>query len=432
MRLLIIMMMLGLTFYKAYPQQNNFLTWESLIGYFDFNGNYFDRTDDTRLIVHSNTQFDYGICGKSIFFNGADAYLTLPDEFRFPPQQNISLSFWIKTKQTDRFHLIEQRTGDWNSDAHNMGIYFNSPSGKSDMIYFHYPNFNEEHDYSSLKVNNHKLHNGEWHHLVFVKDVENALMQIYFNTRLIAERDIIDRDFMVNGELIFGKSYKNEHFFKGHLDNLSFFQEALTSEQVKEIYHFCDETDDPILASDLSSYDTLSQEVQENKILDELTIDNLEEGQLIQIKELYFDADQSEITPNSIGVLREIFIFLVKNPGVKVEIGGHTNSQPSHEYCDSLSMLRAESVAYFLTDRGIPKERIQAKGYGKRQPIARNDTKAGRQKNQRVELKILEIEKHSNLSKSKTLDQVKSIATQFWFNILETSENVKEKIKKKD
>ncbi len=59
--------------------------------------------------------------------------------------------------------------------------------------------------------------------------------------------------------------------------------------------------------------------------------------------------------------------------------------------CDRLSSARAASVADYLNDKGIDRGRIASKGYGKREPIATNSTVVGRRKNQRVELKVLEI-----------------------------------------
>ena len=61
--------------------------------------------------------------------------------------------------------------------------------------------------------------------------------------------------------------------------------------------------------------------------------------------------------------------------------------------CDKLSNDRAKVVAEYLTDKGIPDERLTYKGYGKRRSIASNLTKEGRKKNQRVEIKILSIGK---------------------------------------
>ena len=125
------------------------------------------------------------------------------------------------------------------------------------------------------------------------------------------------------------------------------------------------------------------------KILQELEREKLKEGQTIRIDQLYFAADSSAISSNSSEVLEEIYDFLASNPEVVVEIGGHTNGIPSHDYCDRLSTERAKAVVDYLTEKGIPHKRLEYKGYGKRKPVDTNKTSIGRKKNQRVEIKIL-------------------------------------------
>lgn len=129
----------------------------------------------------------------------------------------------------------------------------------------------------------------------------------------------------------------------------------------------------------------------ENKILKDLDKDKIKLGQIIKIEKLYFKSDSSNIDSSSYAVLEEVYDFLVKNPKIKIEIGGHTNSQPTHEYCDKLSASRARSVREYIIKKGITDDRIISKGYGKRQPIATNDTKAGKALNQRVEIKIISV-----------------------------------------
>ena len=114
-------------------------------------------------------------------------------------------------------------------------------------------------------------------------------------------------------------------------------------------------------------------------------------GQTLRVEELYFDADSTDIRPESAPMLDEVYSFLANNNNIVIEIGGHTNGLPEHEYCDRLSTARAKSVADYLYSKGIPTTRIAYKGYGKRQPVASNATVEGRRKNQRVEIKILEI-----------------------------------------
>jgi outer membrane protein OmpA-like peptidoglycan-associated protein len=127
------------------------------------------------------------------------------------------------------------------------------------------------------------------------------------------------------------------------------------------------------------------------KVLKTLDAATLAVGQTLRIDQLSFDADSTNINDQSKEVLDEVYTFLRSNDRIVVEIGGHTNGLPEHDYCDKLSSSRAESVANYLYDKGIHKGRIAYKGYGKRQPIATNSTVAGRKKNQRVELKVLEI-----------------------------------------
>ncbi len=125
------------------------------------------------------------------------------------------------------------------------------------------------------------------------------------------------------------------------------------------------------------------------KILGDLDRSKLQKGQTIRIDQLYFKADSSSMTEASLPVLYEIYEFMEANSDVVVEIGGHTNGIPDHEYCDRLSTERAKAVADFLAEKGIPRDRLQFKGYGKRVPVDTNKTTVGRKKNQRVEIKIL-------------------------------------------
>ena len=122
----------------------------------------------------------------------------------------------------------------------------------------------------------------------------------------------------------------------------------------------------------------------------------LQEGQLIRINRLYFDADTFNIKPESHENLDLIAYFLIDNPEFTVEIGGHTNDLPSEEYCKKLSRERARSVTQFLIARGVDPARLSYRGYGKSKPIATNKTAIGRRMNQRVEIKILGMDENGH------------------------------------
>ena len=73
------------------------------------------------------------------------------------------------------------------------------------------------------------------------------------------------------------------------------------------------------------------------------------------------------------------------NAAVKLEVGGHTDSDGDAARNQSLSQVRAEAVRKVLVDQGIDGARLTAKGYGSTKPIAKNDSPEGKANNRRVE-----------------------------------------------
>lgn len=129
--------------------------------------------------------------------------------------------------------------------------------------------------------------------------------------------------------------------------------------------------------------------VVENADFSKITRADVKKGQTLRMENILFEVDRSVIAKESYGPLNELVKFLQENPDIVIEIGGHTNGLCSDSFCDQLSTARAKVVSEYLAQRGISRNRLQYKGYGKRQPIAGNDTLEGRRKNQRVEVKIL-------------------------------------------
>jgi outer membrane protein OmpA-like peptidoglycan-associated protein len=144
-----------------------------------------------------------------------------------------------------------------------------------------------------------------------------------------------------------------------------------------------------ITVSDANGCEEVVKVETKTRINPELASGSLRSGQLIKLEKIYFQADSTNMDPESIPTVEELYEFLVDNPGITIEVGGHTNGIPSHEYCDRISTDRAKAVAQYLVDKGIPTNRLTYKGYGKRNPIANNATAEGRAKNQRVEVKIV-------------------------------------------
>ncbi|MBK6932760.1 MAG: OmpA family protein [Saprospirales bacterium] len=122
---------------------------------------------------------------------------------------------------------------------------------------------------------------------------------------------------------------------------------------------------------------------------DDLTRQPLEEGKAIQLKDIYFEFDKHELMPRSYVELNKLLRILRENPGVHIQIVGHTDNIGKPDYNKYLSRKRAKSVALFLMENGISARRLRYHGEGESRPVATNDSEEGRFKNRRVEFVIL-------------------------------------------
>jgi OOP family OmpA-OmpF porin len=98
-----------------------------------------------------------------------------------------------------------------------------------------------------------------------------------------------------------------------------------------------------------------------------------------------FDTGKAKLREDAYPILDEAAEGLKEWGGVKVEIGGYTDSKGSEKLNQTLSQARAEAVRVYLIGKGILGDRLTAKGYGESSPVADNDTEEGRFKNRRVE-----------------------------------------------
>lgn len=104
------------------------------------------------------------------------------------------------------------------------------------------------------------------------------------------------------------------------------------------------------------------------------------------LKGVNFKTASDELLEESYYVLEQVFNSLEAYTNVRVEIAGHTDNQGAADYNKVLSYKRAVSVMKYLEMRGITADRMIARGYGKEQPMATNNTAEGRALNRRVEI----------------------------------------------
>jgi outer membrane protein OmpA-like peptidoglycan-associated protein len=117
---------------------------------------------------------------------------------------------------------------------------------------------------------------------------------------------------------------------------------------------------------------------------------------------LLFDFDSDAIRPDAASNLRELARSLNKYGDSNLLIVGHTDSRGEDSYNQDLSQRRANSAAAFLANEGVPRSRVSTSGRGEFEPVATNDTDAGRQQNRRVEVAIFASEAYRKRVQSGT------------------------------
>jgi outer membrane protein OmpA-like peptidoglycan-associated protein len=102
--------------------------------------------------------------------------------------------------------------------------------------------------------------------------------------------------------------------------------------------------------------------------------------------DIAFDSGQAVIRPNFRSALDNFAQSLQQNPSTTVTIVGHTDSTGSPGVNEPLSLQRADATRDYLVTRGVAANRFQIDGRGAREPVANNDSEAGRARNRRVEI----------------------------------------------
>jgi outer membrane protein OmpA-like peptidoglycan-associated protein len=111
-------------------------------------------------------------------------------------------------------------------------------------------------------------------------------------------------------------------------------------------------------------------------------------GLIVNMSDVLFDTGKYTLRPVAREKLAKISGIVLAHPSLRLEVEGYTDSVGTDEYNMQLSENRANSVRDFLVGQGTSTSSIAARGFGESQPVATNDTAAGRQQNRRVELVV--------------------------------------------
>lgn len=124
-------------------------------------------------------------------------------------------------------------------------------------------------------------------------------------------------------------------------------------------------------------------------------VERVNEGIKVTFNEsiVNFAFNSSELTSSAKNNLEKLADVLRNNPDTNINIFGHTDSKGTDSYNQALSERRANAVVNYLSSLGVARNRMNARGLGENEPIATNETEAGRAQNRRVEFTITANEK---------------------------------------
>jgi outer membrane protein OmpA-like peptidoglycan-associated protein len=111
-------------------------------------------------------------------------------------------------------------------------------------------------------------------------------------------------------------------------------------------------------------------------------------GLIVNMSDVLFDTGKYSLRPLAREKLAKVAGIVSGHPGLRLDVEGHTDSVGGDEANQQLSEQRGDAVRDYLTKEGMAASSVTTKGFGKTQPVASNDTAAGRQLNRRVELVI--------------------------------------------
>lgn len=296
-----------------------------------------------------------GLGGYDIFKSeGNLKKMTSPENLGFPINSSVDDMYFV-ADESGRGYLTSNRIG-------SMSL--KSETCCDDIFVFEWI------DKINVAVKGYVFEVGDSTH----KPIEGATVSLYSidkeaNENVVMANIVTEKDKMYFFDLLPDKEYRLSASKKGFFSGKGLFLE------------YAD-----ISTKNITKSDTL---------IADLYLQRMKQNVGYVIKNIYYDFDKATLRSESVSSLDSMLMLLNEHPEIKVELGSHTDSKGTDDYNIKLSQKRAESVVSYLIQKGIPANRLVAKGYGETQPVALNenadksDNPEGRQLNRRTEFKII-------------------------------------------
>ena len=112
----------------------------------------------------------------------------------------------------------------------------------------------------------------------------------------------------------------------------------------------------------------------------------------VVLRNVFFESGSAQLKPSSHPELRQVAGWLVRNPEVHLEVGGHTDDVGTASDNRALSLARAQSVVSFLTASGADPVQLDAVGHGQDRPAVQGQTEEARRQNRRTSLRVVSVD----------------------------------------
>ena len=182
------------------------------------------------------------------------------------------------------------------------------------------------------------------------------------------------------GDIIFFVSQKNGQSYKGISDAQGAFSITVPKGDTY-IIMYREFTND-------EEYTRLEIPESKGKVVSDINI-QLELPKTYVLENVFFDTGRATLKPESNKALNDLYEVMKLKETLVIEISGHTDSIGGEEFNKKLSEDRANAVRNFLIKKGIPSQRVSAKGYWYSVPRAENSSEEGRAKNRRTEVLVI-------------------------------------------
>ena len=379
---------------------------------------FFSPTGDTLYFISANEELTLG--GKDILMsilnekgkwtdpvNGGSLINTIYDEeglYLTPDGKELYFSSRGHNSMGgfDIFHSVRMEDGTW-SDPENMGYPVNTPDDDifftldKDLKYAYFTTIREG-SVGAKDIYKITFLGAEKELMLSTEDIMVAgildLSKDGFFT--MPEQVEIDSFYYLTGRVLDKKT--NEPIFAKlefiDIDNSEIVATAISADsgmykvKFKEAKNYGVEVvaKDYLFFLDAVNLSSASSDIP---VLQDFLLEKVEVGTKVVLENIYFETSKATLKPESYQQLDQVVSFMENNETIRLEISGHTDNTGSLKINTKLSNERAQSVVDYLVSKGINNTRLEARGYAFSQPVAPNDTPEGREKNRRVEFKVL-------------------------------------------